>query len=61
MNKITALTPKENMKNRDKRLGLSKQAPFSMSFQMSFPSSLINALLSHNLKSSILFLFTIAP
>lgn len=58
---LLLLTPKEKIKNLDKRLGLSKQAPVAISFQMNLPSSLINASLSQDLKSSILFLLTIAP
>lgn len=55
------LTPNDKIKNLNKRLGLSKNAPLVISFQINFPSSLIKANLSHDLKSSTLFLLIIAP
>lgn len=55
------LTPKEKMKNLASRLGFSRQAPLVTSFHITLPSSWINASLSQDLKSSILFLLTIDP
>lgn len=47
--------------NRVNKLGVCKHRPLTISSHISRPSSQINAILSHVLKSSILFLLKMAP
>lgn len=55
------LTANDSTMNLVNKLGVSKHRPLTMSSHISWPSSQINATLSHVLKSSIRFLLKMAP